>query len=81
MGELYDAMQETVSLADRFGLHVTFQRPGKDGFLAIVLSLDHRQGVEGPEVEAAAERFALLRGGRSPRLARQFVDGLTAVGP
>ena len=24
-----DAMQETVSLADRFGLHVTFQRPGK----------------------------------------------------
>lgn len=76
-----DAMQETVSLADRFGLHVTFQRPGKDGFLAIVHALAQRQGVDGPEVDAAAERFALLRGGRSPRLARQFVDSLTAVGP
>ena len=76
-----DAMQETVSLADRFGLHVTFQRPGKDGFLAIVHALAQRQGVDGPEVDAAAERFALLRGGRSPRLAQQFVDGLTVVGP
>ena len=74
-----DAMQEAVSLADRFGLHVTFQRPGKDGFLAIVHALAQRQGVDGPEVDAAAERFALLRGGRSPRLARQFVDSLTAV--
>ena len=74
-----DAMQETVSLADRFGLHVTFQRPGKDGFLAIVHALAQRQGVDGPEVDAAAERFALLRGGRSPRLARQFVDSLTAA--
>lgn len=76
-----DAMQETVSLADRFGLHVTFQRPGKDDYLTIVHALAQRQGVDGPEVDAAAERFALLRGGRSPRLARQFVDGLTAVGP
>ena len=74
-----DAMQEAVSLADRFGLHVTFQRPGKDSFLAIVHALAQRQGVDGPELDAAAERFALLRGGRSPRLARQFVDSLTAV--
>ena len=74
-----DAMQETVSLADRFGLHVTFQRPGKDSFLAIVHALAQRQGMDGPELDAAAERFALLRGGRSPRLARQFVDSLTAV--
>ncbi len=74
-----DAMQETVSLADRFGLHVTFQRPGKDSFLAIVHALAQRQGVDGPELDAAAERFVLLRGGRSPRLARQFVDSLTAV--
>lgn len=74
-----DAMQETVSLSDRFGLHVTFQRPGKDDYLTIVHALAQRQGVDGPEVDAAAERFALLRGGRSPRLARQFVDSLTAV--
>lgn len=73
-----DAMQETVSLSDRFGLHVTFQRPGKDDYLAIVHALARRQGVDAPELDALAERFALLRGGRSPRLARQFVDGLEA---
>lgn len=75
-----DAMQEAVSLSDRFGLHVTFQRPGKDDYLAIVHALARRQGVDGPELDGLAERFALLRGGRSPRLARQFVDSLTAEG-
>lgn len=73
-----DAMQETVSLSDRFGLHVTFQRPGKNDYLAIVHALARRQGVDSPELDGLAERFALLRGGRSPRLARQFVDSLTA---
>lgn len=71
-----DAMQETVSLSDRFGLHITFQRPGKGDYLAIVHALARRQGKDGPELDAPAERFALLRGGRSPRLARQFVDSL-----
>lgn len=75
-----DAMQETVSLSDRFGLHITFQRPGKDDYLTIVHTLARRQGVDGPELDALAERFALLRGGRSPRLARQFVDSLEARG-
>lgn len=73
-----DAMQETVSLSDRFGLHITFQRPGKDEYLAIVHALARRQGADGPALDALAERFALLRGGRSPRLARQFVDSLEA---
>lgn len=73
-----DAMQEIVSLSDRFGLHITFQRPGKDDYLTIVHTLARRQGVDGPELDALAERFALLRGGRSPRLARQFVDSLEA---
>ena len=75
-----DAMQETVSLSDRFGLHITFQRPGKRDYLDIVHALARRQGVESPELDGLAERFALIRGGRSPRLARQFVDGLTAKG-
>lgn len=73
-----DAMQESVSLSDRFGLHITFQRPGKDDYLTIVHALARRQGVDGPALDGSAERFALLRGGRSPRLARQFVDSLTA---
>lgn len=73
-----DAMQETVSLSDRFGMHITFQKPGKDGYLAIVRALAGQRGLDCPDLDAAAERFALIRGGRSPRTARQFVDSLTA---
>ena len=75
-----DAMQETVSLSDRFGLRITFQKPGKDEYLAIVRALALRQGVDAPDLDVLAERFALLRGGRSPRIARQFMDSLAAKG-
>ena len=75
-----DAMQETVSLSDRFGLRITFQKPGKDKYLAIVRALALRQGVDAPDLDVLAERFALLRGGRSPRIARQFMDSLAAKG-
>lgn len=73
-----DAMQETVSLSDRFGLHVTFQKPEKDGYLTIVRALAERRGVDCRDLDGLAERFALERGGRSPRAARQFVDSLAA---
>lgn len=73
-----DTLQETLSLSDRFGLHITFQRPAKDEYLNIVHALADRSGVDGPELDMLAERFALGRGGRSPRTARQFVDSLTA---
>ena len=73
-----DTMQEMTSLSQRFGLHVTFQKPGKADYLAIVRALARRRGVEREDLEEMAERFALERGGRSPRTARQFVDGLAA---
>lgn len=75
-----DTMQEAVSLSDRFGLHIRYQRPGKDEYLNIVHALAKRQGIDGPEMDIQAERFALERGGRSPRAAKQFVDGLAARG-
>ena len=75
-----DTMQETVSLSDRFGLHVTFQRPVKNDYLTIVRTLAQRQGIDCPDLDGLAERFALVRGGRSPRTARQFVDSLAASG-
>mgnify|MGYP000804989399 FL=1 len=34
--------------------------------------------IDDSELTQAAERFALKRGGRSPRIARQFVDWLNA---
>lgn len=75
-----DTMQELVSLSQRFGLHITFQKPGKNDYLSIVRALARRQGLDLPGLDSLAERFALERGGRSPRAARQFVDSLAAGG-
>ena len=71
-------MQEMISLSDRFGLHISFDRPDKKTYLDIVLSLAGKSGLETPDEEliARAERFALERGGRSARLARQFIDSI-----
>ena len=35
-------------------------------------------GMSADELDLLAERFALERGGRSARLARQFIDGILA---
>ncbi len=76
-----ETMQEFVSLSERFGIHITFQKPNKATFLHIVASLAKEEGIdmEASELELLAERFALERGGRSARLARQFIDGLLAA--
>lgn len=73
-----DNMQETLSLSDRFGLAVNFGNPDKAEFLEIVYALAERAGVtmKKEELAAKAERFALSRGGRSPRCAKQFVESL-----
>ena len=73
-----DTMQELVSLSERFGIHVTFSKPNKETFLRIVHHLAEENEIDMPkeEIELLAERFALERGGRSARLARQFVDRL-----
>lgn len=73
-----DAIDESMSLADRFGLFITFMRPDKQMFMDIVCKLAADKGLAVPEdrLTVAAERFALRHGGRSPRTARQFVDWL-----
>ena len=73
-----DTMQELISLSERFGIHVTFSKPNKETFLHIVHHLAEENGIEMPtdELDGLAERFALERGGRSARLAKQFIDGL-----
>lgn len=77
-----DTMQELVSLSERFGIHITFSKPNKETFLRIVRHLARENGIEMPEqeLELLAERFALARGGRSARLARQFIDSLLSKG-
>lgn len=73
-----DSMQEAASLAERFGLRITFQRPDKDTYLRIVRSLGEEAELELSDEElcAGAERFALSRSSRSARAARQYIDGL-----
>ena len=75
-----DTVQELVSLSERFGIHVTFSRPSKEAFLRIVHHLAEEHGIKmkADELDALAERFALERGGRSARHARQLIDGILA---
>lgn len=75
-----DTIQESLSLADRFGLSVRFTLPDKSGYLEIVHELARQRGLEVPsdELELAAERWATERAGRSPRCARQFIDDAQA---
>ena len=76
-----DTMQELVSLSERFGLTITFVRPGKKQFLSIVQALAAQYGIPGdPEALAAkADAYALRRSGYSPRVAKQFIESLKAM--
>ena len=75
-----DTLQEMISLSERFGIQITFQKPNKATYLDIVHHLAAQRGVEmdEKELDIKAEAFALGRGGRSARAATQFVDGLVA---
>ena len=75
-----DTMQELLSLSERFGIQLTFSRPDKATYLDIVRNLADKQGIKYDiqKLDAAAEKFALKRGNRSARAARQFVDGIIA---
>ena len=76
-----DTMQEIISLSERFGIQITFQKPDKQTYLDIVRHLAMERGVcrDAAELELLAEQFALKRGGRSARAASQFIDSLVAA--
>ncbi len=75
-GEIHfpEAIEEKISLSDRFGLWLSFYPINQDEYLAIVdhYFADYR-GDRTP-LHEAAKQFALLRGGRSGRIARQFYN-------
>jgi len=77
-GELHlgEALEEKLALADRFGLVLGFYAFDQATYLSIV---EHYLGQAGispldEAVRREALRWALARGGRSGRTARQFVD-------
>lgn len=71
-----DTRQELMSLSARFGLTVTFQRPEKARFESILAELAKQHGIEMPmdQLIIKAEAFAIRAGGRSPRVAKQFIE-------
>ena len=71
-----DTRQELLSLSARFGLTVTFQRPEKARFENILAELAKQHGIDMPmdQLLVKAEAFAIRAGGRSPRVAKQFIE-------
>ncbi len=72
-----DTVNELMSLSDRFGLCVYFGKPDKKMYLQIIRSLALQYGIPITEnLENQAEVFALRKGSRSPRAARQFIESV-----
>ena len=71
-----DTRQALMSLSARFGLTVTFQRPEKARFETILAELAKQHGIDMPmdQLLVKAEAFAIRAGGRSPRVAKQFIE-------
>ena len=73
-----DTVQEQMSLSDRFGLTVYFEKPNKALYLEIIHSLARKNEIkiDLKDLDIKAEAFALSRGRRSPRAAEQFKNSL-----
>lgn len=71
-----DTIQQIMSLTNRFGMIITFQRPGKDLFKEIVLSYAKENNIKTDKEELInqAEAYAIRSTGRSPRVANQFIE-------
>lgn len=77
-GELHlgEALEEKLALADRFGLVLGFYPCNQEIYLEIVAHWLSKDGIPALDEAAreAALRYALERGGRSGRVARQFAN-------
>lgn len=75
-----DTLQEKVSLADRFGIQLSFVAPDQKQYLAIVHAMAGRRGLTSKpgDLERRALQWAQRYNARSGRTARQFMDCLCA---
>ncbi|HEX2215550.1 MAG TPA: ATP-binding protein [Xanthobacteraceae bacterium] len=73
-----EAVEEKVSLSDRFGLWLGFHRCSQDEYLAMVdgYVAHHRIPVDQATLRAEALEWATTRGSRSGRVAWQYVQDL-----
>jgi predicted AAA+ superfamily ATPase len=73
-----EAVEEQVSLSDRFGLWLGFHNIDQGTYHAIVRGYAERYRLELPagQIEAEASEWAITRGSRSGRVAWQYVQDL-----
>ena len=73
-----EAVEEKVSLSDRFGLWLGFHHCDQDTYFAMIDGYARWLGIEidREELHAAANEWAVTRGARSGRVAWQFIQDL-----
>ena len=73
-----EAVEEKVSLSDRFGLWLGFHKCSQDDYLAMVRGYVSASGIEidSAELERDALEWSTTRGSRSGRVAYQYVTDL-----
>jgi uncharacterized protein len=73
-----EAVEEKVSLSDRFGLWLGFHKCSQDDYLAMVFAYVRHYGLEAPEdqIRAEALEWAITRASRSGRAAFQYIQDL-----
>lgn len=71
---LADTIDENASLSDRFGITLTYLAPNKDKYIEIARKIaQDKNAAIADDFEREAEKFALYKSSRSPRVAQQFV--------
>jgi predicted AAA+ superfamily ATPase len=73
-----EAVEEKVSLSDRFGLWLGFHGCSQDEYLAMIQGYVAYYGLEvdGDELKSQAIEWSMTRGARSGRVAWQFIQDL-----
>ena len=73
-----EAVEEKVSLSDRFGLWLGFHNCDQDTYFAMIEGYAKRYGLELPNEtrRAEAKEWSVTRGGRSGRVAWQYIQDL-----
>ncbi len=73
-----EAVEEKVSLSDRFGLWLGFHNCSQDDYLDMVFGYARHFGLETPAgtIRAEALEWSITRGARSGRVAWQFIQDL-----
>lgn len=77
--DMRETISEKTALSERFGLRIAYFTMKKDEFLSLVeflLALSGKPPMAQEELHQKAMRWEIRHGGRSPRVAEQFIDSL-----